>query len=75
MARFFFHFTNGHVVDDVVEAELASLEEVRAQSLHATATWIRDLSPEFWREPHLSLKVTDEDGQTILALAFKGGAD
>jgi hypothetical protein len=75
MARFFFHFTNGHAVGDVVETELANLEEVRAQSLHATATWIRDLPPEFWREPRLSLKVTDNDGKTVLALAFKGGAD
>ncbi len=75
MAQFFFHFTNGHVVDDVVEAELANLEEVRAQALHATATWIRDLPPDFWREPRLSLKVTNNDGKTVLTLAFSGAVD
>jgi hypothetical protein len=75
LAQFFFHFTNGHAGGEVVEAELANLEEVLAQSLHATANWIRDLPPDFWQEPRLALKVTDNDGKTVVALAFSGVVD
>ena len=73
MPRYFFHVRDSTEFIDDEGTELGGLGEVRAQAVVAAGEAIKDLGDKFWRSEEWHMWVTDETGETVCKLSFRGG--
>ena len=73
MPRYFFHVRDSIEFIDHDGTELAGLGGVRAQAVVAAGEVIKDSGDNFWRSEEWHMWVTDETGETVCKLSFRGG--
>ena len=72
MPRYFFNIQDGQDIPDDTGTVCADAVEARTQAVIASGALLRDLGGRFWPEADWAMHVTDEQGETVCDLRFRG---
>ncbi len=72
MPRYFFIIDDDHRAHDMVGLKLDGPEQALNEAVRAAGEALRDLDGRFWTGPEWTVRVTDEQGQTICEIGIRG---
>ena len=67
--RYFFHLDDSIPNNDVDDVELTSLAAVQEETCRLISGMLHDAWKQFWKSPDWRIRVTDEDGYTVLTMS------